>query len=95
VVEGDVARTVPAYFRDHPETIVALAYFDLAVYEPTKACLLAIKPHLVSGSVIMLDEFNSRDYPGETVAFKEVFRDVPVTFQRSRYMTDRTFLVVR
>lgn len=93
-VEGDVTITVPKYFTDRPETIVALAYFDLAVYGPTKACLTAIKPHLVRGSVIMLDEFNSREYPGETIAYKEVFKGERIRFQKSRYMTDRTFLIV-
>ena len=93
VVEGDVVETVPRFFADYPETIVALAYFDLALYEPTRACLEAIKPHLIRGSVLMVDEFNSKDSPGETIAFKEVFSLGDFTFKRSRYMTDRTFAI--
>jgi len=94
VIEGNVNDTVPRFFEENPETIIALAYFDMAVYEPTRVCLDAIKPHLVRGSVIMLDEFNSRDYPGETVAFKESFRDLGFSLRRSRFMTDRTYLVM-
>jgi hypothetical protein len=93
-VEGDVTHTVPQFFKDNPETVVALAYFDLAVYKPTKVCLQAIKPHLIRGSVIMLDELNSREYPGETLAFKEIFKNAGFTLKKSKYMTDRTIAIM-
>ena len=51
LVKGDVLETVDGYFVDNPETIIALAYFDLALYEPTKKCLEAIRPHLMRGSI--------------------------------------------
>ena len=47
----------------------------MALYEPTKSALLAIKNHLMPGSVLMMDELNNSDYPGETKAFKEVFKE--------------------
>jgi len=56
VIEGDVTETVPEFFEENPEAVVALAYFDLALYRPTRICLEAIKPHLIRGSVVMLDE---------------------------------------
>jgi hypothetical protein len=56
LIEGDVDQTAPAYFAEHPETIVAFAYFDLALYRPTKTALSTIKPHLVTGSILLLDE---------------------------------------
>ena len=93
-IAGDVAQTVPKFFQDQPQTIVAFAYFDMALYEPTKVCLEAIKPHLVPGSVLMMDELNAVDYPGETVAFKEVFKDVRYKIKRSQYLTDRTFIIL-
>jgi hypothetical protein len=94
VVEGDVVETVPRFFGKNPETVIALAYFDLALYEPTKVCLATIKPHLVRGTVIMLDEFNSHNYPGETIAFKEVFKGTRYSARRSRFMNDRTFIIM-
>lgn len=94
-VKGDAAETFPRFLEENPETIVALAYFDMALYEPTRVCLSALKPHLIPGSVVMLDEFNSHAYPGETMAFKEVFRDMRYTVKRSRYMTDRTMMVIQ
>ncbi len=94
LIAGDAGVTLPKFFKDNPETIVALAYFDLALYEPTKKCLEALNPHLIRGSVIMFDELNSREYPGETVAFKEVFKATGFTLKRSRYMTDRTLAIM-
>ncbi len=72
LVKGDAIETVPAYLAEHPETIVALAYFDFDLYKPTKVCLEAIMPHLTKGSVIAFDELNCPDFPGETMAVREV-----------------------
>lgn len=95
VVKGDVVQTVPKYFRDHPGTVVALAYFDLALYLPTKACLESIKPNLVPGSVILLDEFNFPEAPGETIAFREVFADVNYSIRKSRFIRDKAIVVIK
>jgi hypothetical protein len=94
LVRGDVTRTAPEWFSKHDETIVALAYFDMALYEPTTAALKAIRSSLIPGSVIMLDELNNRDYPGETRAFKEQFSDVKYSVRKSQFMTDRTFIIL-
>jgi len=95
LVKGDVEKTAKDYFGKHPEIVIALAYFDMALYEPSKAAFEAIKPHLIPGSVLMLDEFNSREYPGETVAFQEIMGDLSFEFRKSRFMTDRTIAILR
>jgi hypothetical protein len=73
VIKGDAIEEIEKYLADNPETIIALAYFDLDLYEPTKRCLEAIKGHLTKGSIIGFDELNLHDFPGETLALKEVF----------------------
>jgi hypothetical protein len=94
VVRGDAALTLSDYLERHPETIVALAAFDMQLYEPTKACLEIIRPHLARGSVLALDELNTPEFPGETIAFREVFGLDRYQLHRSRYLPDRTYLVV-
>lgn len=94
LVKGDVLETIDGYLTDNPETIIALAYFDLALYEPTKKCLQAIRPNLVRGSVIAMDELNSRDFPGETIALKEVIGLDKCQIVRSRFLPDRSYLVM-
>jgi hypothetical protein len=72
LVKGDATKTIVQYLKDNPETIIAFAYFDFDIYEPTRACLQAILPHLTKGAVIGFDELNFHDFPGETLAFKEI-----------------------
>ena len=72
IVKGDATIKIVEYLKDNPETIIALAYFDFDIYEPTKKCLQAILPHLTKGSIIAFDELNDPNFPGETIAFQEV-----------------------
>jgi hypothetical protein len=72
IVAGDATLTTPRYLEQNPHTIVALAYFDLDIYQPTRDCLLAIRDRLTQGSVIGFDELNEPACPGETVAVREV-----------------------
>lgn len=94
LVKGDAAKTVPAFFHDNPSTIVALAFFDMALYEPTKACIEAISKHLVKGSVLAFDELNCPEYPGETLAVMEVLGLRNYQIHRSRFLPDRSYVII-
>jgi len=71
IIKGDAPETLTIYLEKHPETIVALAYFDMDLYLPTKECLDLLGPHLGKGSVIAFDQISHPDFPGESVALKE------------------------
>jgi len=72
LVKGDATMALPGYLKAHPETIVALAYFDFDIYKPTHDCLEAILPYLTKGSILAFDELNTPEFPGETIAVREV-----------------------
>jgi hypothetical protein len=72
LVVGDATKTFPGYLQQHPEAIVALAYFDFDIYQPTKECLEALLPRLPVGALVVFDELNCPEFPGETVAVQEV-----------------------
>jgi hypothetical protein len=72
LVEGDATKTFEPYLADHPELIVALAYFDFDIYSPTKSCLQQLLPRLTKGSIVVFDELNCPEFPGETIALQEV-----------------------
>lgn len=95
VVVGDVVKTISKFFADNPGDIVALAYFDLATYAPTKACLEAVLPHAVPGSVFLMDELNFAEYDGASIAFKEVFAGRKYKIKKSKFMTDRSIVILR
>ena len=73
LIKGDAVKTFPKYLKEHPETIVALAYFDFDLYLPTKECLKAVESRLTKGSIVAFDELNCDVFPGETAALQEVF----------------------
>jgi hypothetical protein len=97
VVEGDVTKTVPAYLEANRGDVIALAYFDLATYEPTKICLESIIPRLLPGSVLLMDELNFEAYPGASVAFIEVARKEKLQFEiiTSRYIPSRSIVKIK
>lgn len=72
IIKGDAGVELAKYLEAHPETVVAMAYFDMDLYQPTKECLQLILPYLTKGSVIGFDELNAPECPGETVALREV-----------------------
>lgn len=94
LVAGDATQTLPAWLAAHPETIVALAYFDFDLYEPTRACLAAIEPFLTKGSVIGFDEANYPAFPGETVALREVFGLARYSIRRLPYESLPSYVVI-
>jgi hypothetical protein len=83
LVKGDVLETLDIYLKNNPETIIAMAYFDLDLYKPTKECLIKIQDRLTKGSIIAFDELCCHDLPGETIALKE-------TYGLSRYPLKRS-----
>lgn len=93
LIKGDATKTVHEYLDRNPYTMISLAYFDMQLYEPTKACLEAIKPFLVKGAVIAMDEINNEEFPGETEAFREVFGLNNFDIYRSEYLPDRSYMI--
>jgi hypothetical protein len=71
IVQGDVRETLPRYLADNPHTIIALAYLDLDLYEPTRDAIEAIRPYLTKGSVLAFDELAHAKWPGETAALRD------------------------
>lgn len=94
LVKGDASVTCKKFIELNPEVIVSMAYFDLALYEPTKNCLEAISPRLIKGSVLVFDELCHPKYPGETRALFEVLHSRDHTIRRSKFLPDRSYVVI-
>ena len=95
LIAGDVKETAPKYFADHPETLVAFAFFDMGPYEPTVAALRAIRPHLLPGSVLVFDELTWAGAPGEAIAFKEVFGSVKYKIEKCELYPSKAIVTVQ
>lgn len=94
LVKGDATQTLDAYLKGNPETIVAFAYIDLDLYEPTKKVLNLLKDHVTKGSIIGFDELNYPAFPGETIALKEVFGLNRFSVKRSALTPMSSYIVI-
>ena len=94
VIEGDVHQTLPKVLDKEPSLMIALAYFDLAMLEPTKFALGKILPKMIKGSVIILDELGHPDYPSETTTFFEFIAERDYRIRRSKYLADRSIITL-
>lgn len=72
LVEGDACETIPAFVDDNPHLLISLLYLDFDLYAPTRAALEHLLPRVVAGGLVVFDELNSKDYPGETSALLEL-----------------------
>ena len=94
IVKGDVEETLNAYLQRNPETVVALAYFDMDIYKPTKTCLETIIKRMLRAAVIGFDEVNYAPFPGETLAFDEVMGIRNHELHRSPYSTYTSYVIL-
>lgn len=95
LVKGDASKTIHEYLKNNPETIIAFAYFDFDIYEPTYECLKAILPHLTKGSILAFDELNCPAFPGETLAVKELLGLSNLEIQRSPLTPRESYIVFK
>ena len=93
--KGDATVEIDRYLNRNPHTIIALAYFDFDLYEPTKICLEKIKDRLTKGSIIGFDELNDPDMPGETLALMEVFGLNNVEIKRFSAASRLSYLTIK
>lgn len=79
VVRGDASITVADFLATRPGIPVALAFFDLNVYEPTRAALDALTRHLVSGSRLVFWQLMRPGFQAESRALSEFLAENPTS----------------
>ena len=72
LVKGDAAVTIDAWLEENPHAIIAMAIFDMDLFDPTVSVLKKIIPRLTKGSILVFDELNCKAFPGETLALDKV-----------------------
>ena len=93
IIRGDAPAELQRYLAQHPETIVAMAYFDMDLYQPTVDCLRLIRDRLPQGAVVGFDELNHAAFPGETTAVREVLGLPHLRLRRSPWSADESYFV--
>tara|TARA_B100001741_G_scaffold310321_2_gene309377 strand:- start:39 stop:707 length:669 start_codon:yes stop_codon:yes gene_type:complete len=73
LIQGDIKTTLPKYVEEHLELKISLLHIDVDVYEPTMTVLENCFDRVVSGGIIMMDDYGT--VPGETRAIDDFLRD--------------------
>ncbi len=89
-----MCATLPEYLKQNPHTIIAFAYLDLDLYEPTKFVLETIRPYLTKGSILGFDELIHPEFPGETVALREAVGLDRYRIRRWQHHSRPSYLVI-
>ncbi|HEY5379063.1 MAG TPA: TylF/MycF/NovP-related O-methyltransferase [Pseudolabrys sp.] len=71
IVQGDVCKTLPRWLEDNQEARFCLINLDVDIYEPTMVILENCWDRVVSGGVVILDEYATSKWPGETKAWDD------------------------
>lgn len=72
LVKGDIVTTLPKYLDEHPWMTCAMLILDTDLYRPTLTALKTILPIMPKGAVVVFDEYNYQNFPGETQAVREL-----------------------
>lgn len=87
LVKGDASKTVAEWLDRNPRAIISLAIFEMDGYKPTRDVLEMVIPRLVKGSILVFDEINCLQFPGETLAVQEILRLSNLRLQRHPHQT--------
>ena len=82
VIEGDILQTVPKYISDNPGLRISLLHLDVDIYKPTLCALEHFYPRVVTGGLVVLDEYAMMEWGGESSALEEYFRGRPPKMQK-------------
>jgi len=85
IYEGDAILGVENFLTDSPEAMISMVILDMDLYNPTKQVLEKVIPRLSKGSIVVLDEFNHPDYPGETIALRKVLELNKIKLNKSDF----------
>ena len=83
LVRGDFLVTGKDYIKNNPHLLVSLLYLDFDLYEPTLEALKIFSPRMCKGSLIVFDELNCSNFPGETKAYLEFIQKNNLCLTRS------------
>jgi 3-O-methyltransferase len=87
IIQGDVCKTFPQWLEQNPEARFCLCNLDMDIYEPTAVVLEGCWDRLVPGGVLILDEYATSKWPGETKAWDDFAakRGLGISLKRFSY----------
>lgn len=68
---GRIEDTLPEFNREHPETRFSFIYCDTDLYVATKVIMSELWRSLTIGGLMVFDQWNMSEFPGEGIAVNE------------------------
>lgn len=75
LIKGDIEITLPEFLEKRHELMFSFIYFDTDLYNSTKKGIDLLLDRLLKGGIMVFDEYNVKEWPGETLAVKEAIGD--------------------
>jgi len=69
--KGLIQDTLAQVLESQQELSFSFVYCDVDLYEPMRLIFEHLHPRLTRGGIFVLDEWNTQNFPGETVAVRE------------------------
>ena len=90
-VKGDINITIPKYCKENTHQKISLLHIDTDVYEPAVTILENMYERVVSGGVIIFDDYGT--FPGETKAVDDFFKDKKEKVQKLSLGLTPSFII--
>lgn len=94
LIKGNIMETLPEYLAKSPYVKIALLHIDVDVYEPSALALELLFDRVVSGGVVVFDDYGTVE--GETKAVDEFLKKNPYVLEKFSFShTKPSFLIKR
>jgi len=95
LIKGWFDKTVPEFFNKNPHVSLAFVHLDADLYDSTLVVLENTWERLVPGGIILFDELNIPNFPGETEAYTDFFKDKEgkYTLHSTRALPRKRYLI--
>ena len=93
-VQGDVMKTLPAWFENNPSETVALCIFDMDLGIPTRESLKHILRRSQKGTVLVFDEYSHPRFPEEGISVREVLDTKKMQPIKSEFLPYTSYIVL-
>jgi hypothetical protein len=93
LIEGNILDTLSLYLEENPHTKISLLHIDTDVYEPSIFALESLWDRVVSGGVIIFDDYGTVE--GETRAVDEFFRDKSYQLRKFTFSHKKPSFIIK
>ncbi|MFH1642452.1 MAG: TylF/MycF/NovP-related O-methyltransferase [Nanoarchaeota archaeon] len=91
LVKGNIEKSIPKYIKENPNLKISLLNLDTDFYEPAVAIMDNFWPRIVSGGILILDNYGG--FRGETKAVDEYFKHQKVNILKFPFAMNPCYIV--